>query len=192
MPSIQIQKIQIKCPKLSLFASNGFSQYSFQKVSWIPISVSKKGSKKVNVTYDIYVSMRRGHCLQSDTEMTKTKTQPIPLFLKSCVWGDIYISSESHPHPIPMWVGIHENLFPPKLLSFSLELQVWTSRNILAIAHKTKNSQCKDCAGGCSRWPISSFPNCSTSLELQVWTWRNTPPITHLHFFTQPPTLEYW
>ena len=87
-----------------------------------------------------------------------------------------------------MWVGIHENLFPPKLLSFSLELQVWTSRNILAIAHKTKNSQCKDCAAGCSRWPISSFPNCSTSLELQVWTWRETlhPSLTSTFSLSRP------
>ena len=182
MPSIQIQKIQIKCPKLSLFCIKWFLPIFFPKSTF-------KTARSFFKEYHGFLSpCQKGYKVHM-IYINETKIQPIPLFLKSCVWHLYFFRIPPPPHP---HVGGNTwESFSSQNCS-SLKLQVWTSRNILAIAHPTKNSQCKDCAAGCSRWPTSSFPNCSTSLELQVWTGRNTPPITHLHFFTQPPSLEYW
>ena len=101
-----------------------------------------------------------------------------------CEETSIFLQNPT-PTPSPCGWGNMRIFF---LQNCSALVWTWTSRNILAIAHKTKNSQCKDCAGGCSRWPISSFPNCSTSLELQVWTWRETlhPSLTSTFSLSRP------
>ena len=60
-----------------------------------------------------------------------------------CFWKAVFEETfiflqNPTPTPSPCGWEYMRIFFLPKLLSFSLELQVWTSRNILAIAHNER------------------------------------------------------
>ena len=106
MPSIQIQKIQIKCPKLSLFASNGFSQYSFQNQLLKSILDSylrvKKGFEK-GKCYIWYICVNEKGSLSAIRhwdDKDKDPTNTI-VFEKLCLRRHLYffrIPPPPHPH----------------------------------------------------------------------------------------------